>query len=219
LLHTPEVVQPTTTLFTQARIPKLDNYLSRTLNSFPGLGILDSKSEQAKKLITIAQGNYLPDVFMFGNYDLYQGNSLAEEIAPDWQLGVGVSVPIIDNTGRSGKVQAAHSTVEQIKHLRAQAERDLSLLVEKTYREALQALEEYQGLESTLALAKENLRIRQKAFGQGFATSLDVVDAYMYLAGVTTQRQSAAYNHVLALAKLTALTGEMNQFSQYYLYN
>ena len=219
LLHTTEVVQPSTTLFTQARLPKLDKYVSRTLSIFPGLGILDSKSEQAKKLITIAEGNYLPDVFMFGNYDLYQGNSLAEEIAPDWQLGVGVSVPIIDNTGRSGKVQAAHSTVEQIKYLRAQAERDLNLLVEKTYREAAQALEEYQGLESTLALAKENLRIRQKAFGQGFATSLDVVDAYIYLAGVTTQRQSAAYYHVIALAKLTALTGEMNQFSQYYLYN
>lgn len=219
LLHTHKAVQPSTALFTQATLPKLDTYLSRTLNTFPGLGILDSKSEQAKKLITIAKSNYLPDVFMFGNYDLYQGNSLAEEIAPDWQLGIGVSVTIVDNTGRSGKVLAAHSTVEQIKHLRAQAERDLSLLVEKTYREAYQALEEYQGLESTLALAKENLRIRQKAFSQGFATSLDVVDAQMYQAGVTTQRQSAAYHHVVALAKLTALTGEMNLFSKYYLPN
>lgn len=219
LLHTHNTVQPSTALFTQATLPKLDTYLSRTLNTFPGLGILDSKSEQAKKLITIAKSNYLPDVFMFGNYELYQNDSLAEKIAPDWELGVGVSVPLVDNTGRSGKVKAAHSTVEQIRHLRAQAERDLSLLVEKTYREAFQALEEYQGLESTIALAKENLRIRQKAFSQGFATSLDVVDAQMYQAGVTTRRQSAAYNHVVALAKLTALTGEMNQFSQYYLYN
>lgn len=219
LLHTHNAVQPSTALFTQATLPKLDTYLSRTLNTFPGLGILDSKSEQAKKLITIAKSNYLPDVFMFGNYELYQNDSLAEKIAPDWELGVGVSVPIVDNTGRSGKVKAAHSTVEQIKHLRAQAERDLSLLVEKTYREAYQALEEYQGLESTIALAKENLRIRQKAFSQGFATSLDVVDAQMYQAGVTTRRQSAAYNHVVALAKLTALTGEMNLFSQYYLTN
>jgi outer membrane protein TolC len=219
LLHTHNAVQPSTALFTQATLPKLDTYLSRTLKTFPGLGILDSKSEQAKKLITIAKSNYLPDVFMFGNYELYQNDSLAEKIAPDWQLGVGVSVPIVDNTGRSGKVQAAHSTVEQIRHLRAQAERDLSLLVEKTYREAFQALEEYQGLESTIALAKENLRIRQKAFSQGFATSLDVVDAQMYQAGVTTRRQSAAYNHVVALAKLTALTGEMNLFSKYYLTN
>lgn len=219
LLHSQQVVEPSTRLFTEEQIPELESFMSHTLNGYPGLAILDSKAEQAKKMVTIAKGSYLPEVYMFGNYDIYKGDSLAAKYAPDWMVGVGVSVPLIDNSGRSGKVLAANSTLVQIGYIRAQAERDLGLLVEKTYREAEQALEEYQGLESTLALSKENLRIRLKAFSQGLATSLDVVDAEMYQASVKTQRQSAAYHHVIALAKLTALSGEMTQFSQYYRFD
>lgn len=219
LLHSQQMVEPSTALFTETAIPELEQFMQRTLNDYPGLAILDSKAEQAKKLVTIEKGSYLPEVYMFGNYQLYEGDSLAAKYAPDWMVGVGVSVPLIDNSGRASKVSAANSTVRQISYVRAQAERDLGLLVEKTYREAQLALEEYQGLETSQALAEENLRIRLKAFNQGLATSLDVVDAEMYQASVKTQRQAAAYNHVLALAKLTALSGEMANFSQYYRFN
>ncbi|WP_432468604.1 TolC family protein [Agarivorans sp. Z349TD_8] len=219
LLHQDTAIQPATKLFTEPRIPALAAFMSKTLSSYPGLAILDSKAEQAKNMQIIAKSLYQPEVYMFGNYQLYEGDSLAAKVSPDWMVGLGVSVPLVDNSGRSGKVQAAHSNLVQIHYLHAQAERDLSLLVEKTYREAEQALEEYQGLESSLALAQENLRIRLKAFSQGLATSLDVVDAELFQAKVKTQRQSAAYNHVIALAKLTALSGEMDRFSQYYRFN
>ncbi|MEH6532975.1 MAG: TolC family protein, partial [Photobacterium frigidiphilum] len=91
-------------------------------------------------------------------------------------------------------------------------------LVEKTYREANQSLEEYNGLKSSLALAEENVRLREKAFSQGLSTSLDVVDAEMYLAGVKTQRLAAAYQYVISLSRLLAVSGEMNSFNQYQQY-
>ena len=121
----------------------------------------------------------------------------------------------MENTGRSHKVQAAHSAVLQVRHLRQQARQDLTVLVEKTYFEAQQAIEEVQGLDSSLALAKENLRLRKKAFNQGLSTSLDVIDAQLYLASITTQQEVASFNYIIALNKLLALSNQISTFTLY----
>ncbi|WP_328590428.1 TolC family protein [Veronia nyctiphanis] len=126
-----------------------------------------------------------------------------------------MSIPLIDNTGRSDRLKAAHSKITQVNHLKSQAERDLSLLVEKNWREAGQALEEYKGLISSVELAKENLRLREKAFAQGLSTSLDVIDAELYVVGAKTQQLSAAYQYVLSLSRLLAVSGQMDDFSTY----
>ncbi|RKF12836.1 TolC family protein [Alginatibacterium sediminis] len=209
-------VHPTTPLFTQEQFGQLHDYEHKTLEAYPGLALLDSKQYQAKRVIDIEKAAYMPTVAAFGNYNVYKGDSLAAKVTPDWAVGVGISIPLIDNSGRSEKVQAAHSLELQVRHLKSQAKRDLGLLVEKTFREASQALEEYNGLKSSVTLAEENLRMRQKAFSQGLATSVDVVDAQMFKASVNIQRQAAAYQHVVALAKLSAISSQVEQFSQFY---
>ena len=132
-------------------------------------------------------------------------------------VGVGVNVPLLDNKGRSEKVAAAHSAVQQVQYLKKQAKEDLSLLVEKTYREALQAIDEYYGLASSIALAQENILLREKGFKQGLSTSLDVVDAELYLASIKTQRSLASFNYMISLVKLLALSDETDTFVQYQL--
>ncbi|MCG3883313.1 TolC family protein [Photobacterium leiognathi] len=218
LLQQSSTAVPTTKLFINSSLPPMSSFINKTLASYPGLHILDAKRKQADGLIDVEKGKYYPEVYLYGDYNLYENDSLASKMAPDWAVGIGVSVPLIDSSGRSGKVKAAHSMVTQVNHLRAQAEQDLSVLVEKTYREANQALEEYNGLKSSLALAKENIRLREKAFSQGLSTSLDVVDAELYLSAVKTQRLAAAYQYVMCLTRLLAISGEMNTFNNYQQY-
>jgi outer membrane protein TolC len=177
LLNSQEKITPTTTLFINASLPTMALYLDKSLVDFPALKMLDTKQKQLGGLIEIEEGKYYPEVYLYGNYNLYEEDNLASQIAPDWEIGVGVKIPILDTSGRSGKMKAAHSSVMQIKYLRAQAVLDLSVLVEKSYQEANQSLEEYQGLASSLELANENLMLRNKAFKQGISTSVDVVDA------------------------------------------
>ncbi len=155
LLQQSSTTVPTTKLFINSSLPPMSSFINKTLASYPGLHILDAKRKQADGLIDVEKGKYYPEVYLYGDYNLYESDSLAAKMAPDWAVGIGVSVPLIDSSGRSGKVKAAHSMVTQVNHLRAQAEQDLSVLVEKTYREANQALEEYNGLKSSLALAKK----------------------------------------------------------------
>ncbi|MEH8182121.1 MULTISPECIES: TolC family protein [Aeromonas] len=207
--------QPGSGLFVNKELPRLEGVVSQTLEVHPGLKLLSAKKEQAKGLIRVEQGKYAPEVFLFGNYNLYEDDSLASKTAPDWLVGVGVSMPLVSRDGRSETVQAAKSAELQVNLLQAKTRQDLELLVEKTWREAAQGLEEYQSLSSTQALAEENVLLRDKAFGQGLSTSLDVVDAQNQLAGVKTQRAAAAYQYVVSLARLLALSGQMNSFNQY----
>ncbi|WIH29167.1 TolC family protein [Photobacterium damselae] len=218
LLNASSPITPTTTLFTNEQLPNLDSFLSQTLTTYPGLHLLDAKRKQANGLIDVEKGKYYPEVYLYGNYNIYDGHSLAAELTPDWAVGVGVNIPLIDNTGRSGKLKAAHSAVLQVNHLQAQAKQDLSVLVEKTYKEANQALEEYQGLQSSLNLANENVRLREKAFSQGLSTSLDVVDAELFLASIKTQRLAASYQYITSLTRLLAISGQMSEFNQYQKY-
>ncbi|HIF9381755.1 TPA: TolC family protein [Photobacterium damselae] len=218
LLNASSPITPTTTLFTNEQLPNLDSFLSQTLTSYPGLHLLDAKRKQANGLIDVEKGKYYPEVYLYGNYNIYDGHSLAAELTPDWAVGVGVNIPLIDNTGRSGKLKAVHSAVSQVNHLQAQAKQDLSVLVEKTYKEANQALEEYQGLQSSLNLANENVRLREKAFSQGLSTSLDVVDAELFLASIKTQRLAASYQYITSLTRLLAISGQMSEFNQYQKY-
>ena len=215
ILKVEKVTMGSTKLFINTSPPPLSQFLEKTLANYPGLGVLDAKQKQADSLIKVEKGKYYPEAALFGTYSLYEPDDLASELTPDWAVGVKITIPIIDRGGRFEKVKAAKRAVTQVNYLRAQAKSDLSVLVEKTYREALQAQEEYSGLASSLTLARENVRLREKAFAQGLATSLDVVTAETYLEGIQTQRLTASYNYVLSLARLLALGGEMESFSQY----
>ncbi|MFV2055966.1 MAG: TolC family protein [Thiohalomonadales bacterium] len=215
LLHADAGINPISPLFINDAMPPLAPLSKATLENHPGLGVLKAKQTQAQGLVEVKQAAYLPEAFLFGNYNVYEQETLAAELAPDWLVGIGLKMPLLSRSGRSGKLQAAKSTLIKLDLLKAQARTDLGLLVEKTWREAQIAQEEYTGLAISLELAHESIRMREVAFTQGLSTSLEVIDAQLFLVNVKTQRQAAAYEYVLSLARLLALSNQMIQFSDY----
>ncbi|MCY9825401.1 TolC family protein [Vibrio chagasii] len=215
ILGQSQSVEPSEQLFINKNLPHMDVFIDQTLMTYPGLKILDAREKQASSLIKAEKGKYYPEVYLYGDYNLYEDDSLASEMKPDWLVGIGVNVPLLDTSGRSDKVAAAHSAVSQVKFLKSQAKQDLTVLVQKTYLEANQAIEEVQGLNSSLSLAQENLLLRKKAFTQGLSNSLEVVDAELYLASIKTQQSAARFKYLISLNKLLALSSEMNAYSSY----
>ncbi len=215
LLKSEQPVAPSDQLFIKDNLPDLDSFVQKTLQNHPGLDILASKKEQAQGLVSVRNGEFLPTVALFGNYNLYEDDSLTTKITPDWLVGVTVNLPLVDRTGRSGNREAAKSNVRQLTYLTNQTKSNLKVLVEKSYRQTQQALEEYQGLGSSQALAQETVDLRIKAFSQGINTSLDVVDAELFLAQVKTQRAVAMYNYVKALGTLVITSSSPESFFQY----
>ncbi|MGI2021548.1 TolC family protein [Shewanella glacialipiscicola] len=199
-------------LFVLPHAPSLGQLTQVTLSQHPALKLLEAKEAQANGLVSLEQGKYHPSVFLFGNYTLYEDDSLFSQVEPDWMVGVGVKVPILSRDGRSGKVEAAKSALLQARYTKAQTRQDLSLLVEQSYRQLLQAEEEVKALDTSLELATENLRLREIAFNQGLSTSIDRVDAELKLSAVNTQQLAARYRYVQAYARLMAISGQLDEF-------
>lgn len=212
LLKTETSAEPVDPLFMNKDLPSMAGLITDTIAKHPGLRILKAKQAQASELVNIERGKYLPAVALFGSYTLHEDDSLTAELAPDWMVGAGLTVAITDRSGRKGKYEAALATVRRVEYLKSQAESDLQVLVEKTYRQARQAIEEFEGLKSSRALARESVNLRVKAFGQGLGTSLDVVDAELFLAQVKTQQAVAVYNYIKSLGTLMAISTKQELF-------
>ena len=174
--------------------------------------IVCCETDQASGLIEVEKGRYKPTVFLYGNYTLYEDDSLFSKVEPDWMIGLGVKVPLLSRDGRSGKVQAAKSALLQARYTKAQTQQDLSLLLDQSYRQLQQAQEVAVALNTSLSLAEENLRLREIAFNQGLSTSIDRVDAELKLSAVKTQQLGAKYRYVQSYARLMSISGQLDDF-------
>lgn len=200
------------TLFLRPKLPSLQQFIQMTMEDHPALKLLHAKEDQAQGLIEIEQSSYHPTVFLYGNYTLYEDDSLFSSMEPDWLVGVGIKIPLLSRGGRSGKIKAAKSAQLQARYTRAQTEQDLHLLIEQSYRQLQQAQEEVESLELSLSLAHENKKLRDIAFNQGLSTSIEKVDAELKLAAVSTQQLVAKYRYVQAYARLMSTSGLIEQF-------
>ncbi|ACA88646.1 TolC family protein [Shewanella woodyi] len=199
-------------LFMLSSQPSLPRLSQLTMTQHPALRLLEAKEEQASGLIEVEKGRYKPTVFLYGNYTLYEDDSLFSKVEPDWMVGLGVKVPLLSRDGRSGKVEAAKSALLQARYTKAQTQQDLSLLLDQSYRQLQQAQEEVVALNTSLSLAEENLRLREIAFNQGLSTSIDRVDAELKLSAVKTQQLGAKYRYVQSYARLMAISGQLDDF-------
>lgn len=215
LLHRENAVSPADELFINGELPDVDVFISNTLSNSPLIRTLEARDDESQAMLKAERGRYHPEVFLFADYDLYQDNSIASDLLPDWQAGVGVSLTLVDRINRSKTIKATRKTQEAILELELAARRGLMVATQVAYKEAQQALEEYNGLRSSLELAEENLHLRTEAFSQGFSTSVELVDAQLFIASVKTVRSAAAYQYVVSLARLLSLTGETDKFESY----
>jgi len=203
---------PNSNLFIDSDLQHPGFYKDNMLKNYAGLDVIKSKQKQNNSMITIEEAAYHPTFYAFGNYALHQDESASLDETLDWVAGVGVKYSFISRSGRSEKIAAAKILKNRLSHTLNQAQKDLAFLVEKTYKEMLQYKDEYQDLSSSLNMARENLRLRNLAFKEGLATSVEVVDAQMFLTGAKTNRLNAIYNYVQKISQLAVLSGENKIF-------
>jgi outer membrane protein TolC len=179
----------------------------------PILSAFDAKREQAKQGIAIAESAWKPEIFAFGSYGLIKHYQTLVE--PNWIAGVGVNFTLFSREDRGSKVGAAREGLRQVETLEAETRNVIDTAVETSYRKVEQAREQFNLLDSTLALTRENLRLRERGFDEGQATSLDVNDARNALARSETERAKAAYDFVVALAQLLEASGQARSLSEF----
>ena len=150
------------------------------LNS-PLLRKTDAQIQQAQEGVRAAKGNFHPQVFAFGMKNLVK--HYLTPVEPDWMAGIGVKFTLWDNKDRMSDISAAKALVTKATAAREETDNKLMSAVEVAFLRTTEAREEYDLTVSTVALAAENLRLREKSFSEGLSTALDVREARTQLTG------------------------------------
>ncbi|MEA1983942.1 MAG: TolC family protein [Campylobacterota bacterium] len=209
---TKQTPNPNSKLFVNENMQTQSYYKKETQENFAGLRVLDAKASQSSSLVEIKEAAWMPELAAFGNYNLYKDDSPIMSTLPTWFAGVMIKIDLLQRKDRSEEVQSARLLNDKVKYLKLEAIENLALLVEKTYKEMISDREEFNSLSSSLELARENYRLRSVAFKEGLSTSVELVDAQMFLMGAQTQRLNAAYNFVQKVSQLSVLSGDREMF-------
>lgn len=198
---------------THEALPPAGEFAGKAMAHNPGLQQLEAQKALTGEAIRAEKGRFQPEVYLFGRKELNRSDLTATD--PEWLVGVGVNLPLLDRSNRVARVRSARSQNQRVAYLLAEAERSISTLVEKNWREVVNQQEQYDAYTPTVALAQEVLRLRRKGFAESLYTSLDVVDAQLNLTRVETGRAKAAYDYVVALASLVEVAGAPEEFQNY----
>lgn len=213
ILAEEETINPVSEPFIIKQIESLEHFRSLALSDNPVLKQIEAQRNAAHQAYRKEVGSLLPQIFLFGQKELHQKDLTLLE--PQWSVGVGLNFTIFEGGARLNRISAAQSVETRVSHLESQAKRNMESLVQKKYQQLAKALEQHETLGTALVTSQEHLRIRTRSFEEGYATSLDVVDAQLALSRVKLERLVAVYDFDVALAELLEACGASTQFEEY----
>ena len=206
--------QPTTPLSLITGLEPRASFTAAADSGNATIGKLAALREQAHQGVRAARGELLPSVSLFGTQELFErGRNTTTD--PKWIVGVGARWEVFDGFARVNRLRSAQHLEEAVAFQHERARDEIGTLVHQRYDEYESALEQYQSLETTIALAEESLRSERKAYEAAVGTSLDVVDAELALSRAQVDRLNALYELDLALAQLLEASGQSDRFVEY----
>ena len=202
-----------TPLFIVRDIESVDRFRSLALDRNPALKQVASEKQAAHQAYKKEVGAMSPQVFLFGEKELHTQDLTILE--PKWAYGIGVALSLFEGGTQINRVKTAQAVEEQVGHMEKQARRDVETLVDKRYQELMKDIEQFDSLGTAVSSAEEYLRVRTRSFQEGYATSLDVVDARLAVTRAKMGRLAAAYKTDCALAELLEASGVSELFEDY----
>lgn len=193
-------------------IGTLKSWQDKALGASPVLKSVVAQRRQAEQGVTAAKAAWHPQIYAFANYNMIKHYLTIPE--PDWIAGIGLKFTLWDNKDRNASIAAANSLVTKAQAAHDEARNRIQTAVQTAYLKSNEAREAYRLTDSTLSLAKGNLRLREKGFSEGLSTADEVNDARTKLLAAEIARRVAAYRFVVAWAMLNAACGDMNAFEQ-----
>ncbi len=212
-LFTSQVALPDQSLSFRTYQHLNDNALAlRAVRNHPGVAQINAQQAKAQAGLQASRAEFLPTVALFANVELATDD--LTQLDPEWAAGIHVQWKLFGQGNRFKASARYKASIDAADLKRSQATRDIRILIEQKQTTIAYAEESYLALQSSITLAEENLRLRQSAFAQGIATSLDEIDAQLLLTGLQLESQKALYDYYTALSELTALTAQQSSFFQ-----
>lgn len=198
----------------------LSYYQDLATVNFPELKKLALQHKLTQEGVKAKKASQYPTVFAFGQTILAHNNPInGLELLYDnnkpWVVGVGVSYTLFEGLKNRNEIKAAKALEQSVVHMQDRALIDVQTVIAQLYLELGKQVEQLSHLLIEQELAQELVRVRSKAFVEGFASSTDVVDAQTALSVVKLLRLQANFNYTVSLASLLEFCGESQSFIAY----
>lgn len=212
LLASDELFETITAIPELPALPELSTLLKRAVEANPKLSEARFQHRRAEAGVRASKGDKEPSLALFAQRELYTRDLTI--LQPEWALGVALNWQLFDAGQRDNRIAAARAQADEVQALVNAGRRDVELLVRQRYQNLANAHTVYGSYAQTRALAEESLRMQQRAFAEGIATSLDVVDAELALSRVSLGMLATRYAGIIALAGLYEATGDSSQITE-----
>jgi len=178
-------------------------YISKAENDNNSLKLLDAEKKMLKQKYKVAVGNLLPNISAVGEYQILQDKLTMVE--PEWALGLTASINVFGGGSNINEMKAAKAAIASAQEQENNVRNLVRTAVKKYLHQCESAKKDYEALESSMELAKENLRLCEASFKEGLATSLEVVDAELSVTRIKIEKAKAIFDYNSAYANLLAI--------------
>lgn len=203
-----------TSLFLNEQIPSLIWFKDMMRNNAYIYEQSELHDDIAKTSIKMSRSNYFPVISVFGKQTLvsYQ---VPKNLIPNTVAGINIAWDIFDGLARERNIQMTRIETEIICETQMNLKDELEVAVDEWYAQLKQSVVNAKDLESSLELAEEVYRIREKSFTEGLATSQQVLDALNILNKTKLLLLTTYFEYDIALANLCCLCGIPEYFESF----
>ncbi len=175
----------------------------------PVFRMIEQKKLMVQQKHSLEVSDFLPQVAAFGQFNAFTNNYPVT--LPHFIVGIEAKLNIFNGLKKYNKLKSTQNLSRQVELADQYAHDQVSLLVEKSWREVINKRERYLKMKPTVELAKKNLEINEKRFREGLGKSIDVIDARLLFEGAEVERLKSLYDYYMALSELYLATGDTQQ--------
>jgi len=141
------------------------------------------------------------------NGGLSRGGRDISDLNSEWNVGLGMSVPIVDGGATKARTETAVGQLMSLEASRERLRQDIALEVRRTLADIANARERIRITELNVVSAAENRRIATGRYEAGTGGPFEVTDALLSYTEAHLENRRAKYDLQLALVALDRATG------------
>ena len=187
----------------------LDKLWQDALALRPELRIAEQQTVAGAAREKIARGERLPSLAVVGGYRERSGND--QQFVDDWNVGLQLSLPLMDGGVRRAHVDEAALTREQAQQALEEARLEINKQVQDALDGQTEAASRLSVTETSIAEATEALAIEKLKVEQGVGVITDLLAAESALLTAQADRLQARFDLIIARFDLLRASGALSQ--------
>jgi outer membrane protein len=188
---------------------QLKDFLDRALSEHPDLRRLALEEQAQNKAIAISKADFGPKLALAAGWQT-DGRSFLNSSGNSWITGAELTIDLFSGGAKSAALAREKAVGERLSAMREAMRSDIQLQVQRAYYEFDTARQQLEVARTSVAQAKESLRIIQNRYDSGLATITDVLRAEDAARRTETDYWEAAYRVRSRYANLELASGTLS---------